>query len=85
MTMCSSIPISVEMTTGIADKRQKVKTHMINPVSSASAASQTFSVPNGIPAKPQPVPLEQSQDTAQLSAKAQAHAGGDVDHDGDSH
>jgi len=56
---------------------------MINPVSSPSAASPA--VQNSIPAKPHPAPAEQSQDTVQLSAKAQSHASGDVDHDGDSH
>ncbi len=58
---------------------------MTNPVSSTSAASQASSVQNGISAKPHPAPAEQSQDTVQLSAKAQAHPAGDVDHDGDSH
>jgi len=83
MTKCSFTRISMEMTTGRADKRQEVKKHMINPVSSASAASQA--VQNSIPAKPHPAAAEQSQDTVQLSAKAQAHTAGDVDHDGDSH
>ena len=58
---------------------------MIISVSSASAESQAFSVQNGTPAKPQPAPSEQSQDTVQLSSKAQAQVAGDVDHDGDSH
>jgi hypothetical protein len=58
---------------------------MTNPVSSTSPASQAFSVEGGIPAKPHPAPSEQFQDAVRLSAKAQAYAAGDVDHDGDSH
>jgi len=56
---------------------------MINPVSSGStipAAAQ--SAPQ---LKPQQASSSAQQDTVQLSSKAQAHASGDVDHDGDSH
>jgi hypothetical protein len=57
---------------------------MINPVSSGST------IPAAVQrAAPQPKPQQDSsstpQDTVQLSSKAQAHASGDVDHDGDSH
>jgi len=57
---------------------------MINPVSSTSAAAlssiQQFQAP---PAKSQA--SSAPQDTVQLSKQALAAAGGDADHDGDSH
>ena len=56
---------------------------MISPVSSTSAPSQPV-LQNSAAPKPQQT-SSPSQDTVQLSAKAQAHASGDVDHDGDSH
>jgi len=55
---------------------------MINPVSSAPAASQAVAPQNKALSKPQPAPSD-PKDTVQLSPKAQAS--GDVDHDGDSH
>lgn len=58
---------------------------MINPVSSASAASQAYAPQTAAQAKPAPAASSEPQDTAQLSPRAQAHASGDVDHDGDSH
>jgi len=58
---------------------------MINPVSSASAVSQAVPAQNTAQSKPQPASSSEPQDTVQLSSKAQAHASGDVDHDGDSH
>jgi hypothetical protein len=57
---------------------------MISPVSSTSAPSQPV-LQNSAAPKPQQTSSSPSQDTVQLSAKAQAHASGDVDHDGDSH
>jgi hypothetical protein len=57
---------------------------MINPISSTSVTSQPV-LQNSAPPKPQQTSSSTSQDTVQLSAKAQAHASGDVDHDGDSH
>jgi hypothetical protein len=54
---------------------------MISPVSSHPAVPATQRAPQS---KPQASPAPQ-QDTVQLSAKAHAHASGDVDHDGDSH
>ncbi len=67
---------------GMDDKGAELKIHM--NISSTSPGSG-LSVQNSIPAKPRPAPSEQSQDTVQLSTKAQALAAGDVDHDGDSH
>lgn len=58
---------------------------MINPVSSASVVSQTVTPQTIGPAKAQPAPSSEPQDSVQLSPKAQAQASGDVDHDGDSH
>jgi hypothetical protein len=55
---------------------------MINPVSSAPAASQAVAPQNTAPSKPQPA---NPKDSVQLSPKAQTQASGDVDHDGDSH
>ena len=62
-----------------------VKTNMINPVSSASAALQAIAPQNTAPAKPQPASSSEPKDSDQLSPKAQPQASGDVDHDGDSH
>jgi hypothetical protein len=56
---------------------------MISPISSSSALPQSVA-PTAQP-KPQQASSSEPQDTVQLSAKAQAHASGDVDHDGDSH
>jgi hypothetical protein len=59
---------------------------MINPVSSASAASQAFATQNTAQVRPQQAASPSApQDSVQLSPKAQAQASGDVDHDGDSH
>ncbi len=55
---------------------------MINPVSSTPVTSHPVPPQN---AKPQQAASSSPQDTVQLSSKAQAHASGDVDHDGDSH
>jgi anti-sigma28 factor (negative regulator of flagellin synthesis) len=65
-----------------ADTETGAKNNMINPVSSAPVASQPV-VPQN--AKPQQASSSSPQDSVQLSAQAQAHASGDVDHDGDSH
>jgi len=62
-----------------------VKTNMINPVSSASAALQAVAPQNTAQARPQPASSSAPKDSVQLSPKAQAQASGDVDHDGDSH
>jgi hypothetical protein len=56
---------------------------MISPISSSSALLQSASP--AVQAKRQQASSSEAQDTVQLSAKAQAHASGDVDHDGDSH
>lgn len=66
-------------------QRAGVKTNMISPVSSASAASQALASQNRVQAKPKPASSSEPKDTVQLSPKAQAHASGDIDHDGDSH
>jgi hypothetical protein len=66
-------------------KRARVKTNMINPVSYTSAASQAVAPQNTAQARPQPASSSEPKDSVQLSPKAQAHASGDVDHDGDSH
>jgi len=58
---------------------------MINPVSSASVIPQAVLLQNTAQSKPQSASSSAPQDTVQLSSKAQAHASGDVDHDGDSH
>ena len=58
---------------------------MINPVSSASVASQAVAPQNTAQSKPQPAASSDPKDSVQLSPKAQAQASGDVDHDGDSH
>jgi hypothetical protein len=58
---------------------------MISPVSSAPVTPQAVVPHNGAPSKPQQASPSAPQDTVQLSSKAQAHASGDVDHDGDSH
>jgi len=57
---------------------------MISPVSSTSVPSQPVLQNNAAP-KARQTSSFAPQDTVQLSAKAQAHASGDVDHDGDSH
>jgi hypothetical protein len=57
---------------------------MINPVSSAPAASQAVAPQNTSQSKPTPATSD-PKDSVQLSPKAQAQASGDVDHDGDSH
>jgi hypothetical protein len=58
---------------------------MISPVSSTPVTPQPVRQ-NSAPPKPQQTSSSTShQDTVQLSAKAQDHASGDVDHDGDSH
>ncbi len=66
-------------------RKQESKPHMINPVSSASAASQAVAPQNTAQSKPQPAASSDPKDSVQLSPKAQAQASGDVDHDGDSH
>jgi hypothetical protein len=66
-------------------RKAGVKTHMINPVSSTSAASQPIPPQNTTQGKPQPASSSEPKDSVQLSPKAQAQASGDVDHDGDSH
>jgi hypothetical protein len=58
---------------------------MINPVSSALAVSQAVPTQNTAQARPQPTSSAEPKDSVQLSPKAQAHASGEVDHDGDSH
>ncbi len=55
---------------------------MINPVSSAPAASQAVAPQNTAQSKPQPASPD-PKDSVHLSPKAQSS--GDVDHDGDSH
>jgi hypothetical protein len=62
--------------------KQESRTHMINPVSSTSAASQAVAPQNSAQSKPQPA-TSAPKDSVHLSPKAQAS--GDVDHDGDSH
>jgi hypothetical protein len=62
-----------------------VKTNMSIAISSASAVSPTVLPQNAAQAKPQQASSSAPQDSVQLSPKAQAHASGDVDHDGDSH
>jgi hypothetical protein len=57
---------------------------MISPVSSSSAAFQTFASQNAAQSKPQ-APASSQQNSVHLSPQAQAQASGDVDHDGDSH
>jgi hypothetical protein len=56
---------------------------MISPVSSGPAVSQAVSPQSAAQSRPQAA--QAPQDTVTLSPKAQAHASGDVDHDGDSH
>jgi hypothetical protein len=56
---------------------------MINPISSAIAASQISAAQNSAPKAPA-APAAQPQDSVHLSAAA-LKASGDVDHDGDSH
>jgi len=58
---------------------------MINPVSSASVIPQAVLNQNTAQSRPQQASLSTPQDTVNLSAKAQAQASGDIDHDGDSH
>jgi hypothetical protein len=58
---------------------------MINPISSAIAASQVSAAQNSAPQAPAtPAPAAQPQDSVHLSAAA-LKASGDADHDGDSH
>jgi hypothetical protein len=66
-------------------RKSGVRTHMINPVSSATAVSQAVPTQNTAQAKPQAASSSEPKDSVQLSPKAQAQASGDVDHDGDSH
>jgi hypothetical protein len=68
----------------MAEMEGRSKTNVISPVSSASVQSQPV-LQNSAPPKPQQTSSSAAQDTVQLSAQAQAHASGDVDHDGDSH
>jgi hypothetical protein len=58
---------------------------MINPVSTASGASQTVAPQNTAQLKPHQATSSDPKDSVQLSPKAQIQASGDVDHDGDSH
>jgi hypothetical protein len=64
---------------------QEARPHMINPVSSAPAASQAVAPQNSAQSKPQPATSSGPKDSVQLSPTAQTQASGDVDHDGDSH
>jgi hypothetical protein len=58
---------------------------MVNPVSSAPPVSESATPQKTAQAKVTQAAPEAPQDTAHVSAKAQAQAAGDVDHDGDSH
>jgi hypothetical protein len=55
---------------------------MINPVSSTPVPPQPVAPHN---AKPQQASSSSPEDSVHLSAQGQAHASGDIDHDGDSH
>jgi hypothetical protein len=66
-------------------KSRSQKSHMINPVSSTSAASQAVAPQNTAQSKPQQATSSDPKDSVQLSPRAQTQASGDVDHDGDSH
>ena len=57
---------------------------MINPISSASAATETAAPQCRTQPKSQAPASSEPRDSVQLGAKAQVQASGDVDHDGDS-
>jgi hypothetical protein len=56
---------------------------MINPVSPAPVTQQPVVPQNAKP--PQQASSSATQDSVHLSTRAQTHASGDVEHDGDSH
>ncbi len=56
---------------------------MVNPISS-SPAVYTSAAPTSQP-QPRPSSANAPQDSVHLSAQALSQAGGDADHDGDSH